>query len=92
MKRLVLSKDFQKQIDDLSPSDQEKIHKTLKSLLNSVKQGGMPKGLGFKKLSHDKYEIRVDLKTRTVLKDDGDALVLLLAGNHDQIKKYLKNI
>ena len=92
MRRLVVSKDFQKQIDGLSETEREKIQKTLKVLLASVKQGAMPKGLGFKKLDRDKYEIRVDIKTRIVLKVDEDAFILLLAGSHDQIKKHLKNL
>ena len=90
MRRLVASKDFENQVDDLPILDQEKIQKAVKTLLVSMKDGVTPKGLGLKKLAHDKYEIRVDLKTRIVLKDDGNVLVLILVGSHDQIKKHLK--
>ncbi len=43
----------------------------------------------YKKLRHDFYEAGVEGKLRIVLKKDGSKCVAILAGNHDQIKKFL---
>ena len=91
MKNLAVSKRFQKELKKLSTTEQEKVREVLKTLLHALKSGHMPAGLGFKKINSDKYEIRVDLKTRIALKSEGDTLTGHLIGNHEQIKDFLKN-
>ena len=43
----------------------------------------------YKKLRHDFYEAGVEGKLRVVLRKDGSNCVAILAGNHDQIKRFL---
>lgn len=43
----------------------------------------------YKKLRHDFYEAGVEGKLRIVLRKDGSLCTAILAGNHDQIKKFL---
>jgi hypothetical protein len=43
----------------------------------------------YKKLRHDFYEAGVEGKLRIVLRKDGSNCVAILAGNHDQIRKFL---
>ena len=43
----------------------------------------------YKKLRYDFYEAGVEGKLRVVLRKDGTNCVAILAGNHDQIKKFL---
>jgi len=43
----------------------------------------------YKKLRHDFYEAGVEGKLRVVLRKDGSNCVAILAGNHDQIRKFL---
>ncbi len=90
MKNLAISNHFQKEFRKLSSVDQEKVREALKKLLHALKSGHMPAELGFKKINGDKYEIRVDLKTRIAIKSEGDTLVCHLIGSHNDIKRYLK--
>ena len=88
---LVSSRHFQKQLETLPIQDQEKVLKALKTLRESLENNRLQKGLGFKKIGHDRYEIRVDLKTRIGLKQNGETFVADLVGNHEDIRNFLKN-
>ena len=52
--------------------------------------GNIPVGYGFKKINGDKYEIRVDLRIRVVMKAEGDTLVCHVIGDHEDVKRYLR--
>ena len=82
MKRLAVTSHFQKQLKKLHRQEQEKAAQALKQLLEGLKSGEMPIGLGFKKINGDKYEVRVDIRRRIVLKADGDTLVCHLLSFH----------
>ena len=90
MKRLAVSSRFQQQLRKLPPRDQQKAATALKDLLSTFSSGQLPPGLGFKKINGDKYELRVDIRLRIVMKSDGDTLVCHLIGNHDDVKRYLR--
>jgi hypothetical protein len=51
----------------------------------------MPYGSGFKKINHDKFEFRVDIRIRVILKVEGDDYYLVLVGNHDDVRRYLRS-
>ncbi|MDO8748994.1 MAG: hypothetical protein Q7J72_07785 [Candidatus Omnitrophota bacterium] len=48
-------------------------------------------GIGLKKLSLRLWEVRAGIDLRVVFSIDSDALSLVFAGNHDEIRKYLKH-
>ena len=90
MKRLAVSRQFQKQLRKLPANDQRKAATALKQLLGALQSGHRPPGLGFKKINGDKYELRVDLRLRIVMQADADTLVCHLVGNHDEVRRYLR--
>jgi len=61
-------------------------------LNNFLVTGILPKGLGFKKLIDDLYELRVDIRLRVILKIEKDIVFLVLVGSHNDIKRYLKKV
>ncbi len=91
MRKLSVSGHFQKQLKKLHRQDQEKVTAALKTFLEKLQGGSLPAGLGFKKINGDKYEIRVDLHNRIVMKLDGDTFVCHLVGNHEAVKRYLRD-
>lgn len=91
MKQLAVSSHFQKQLRKLPRQNQEKATEALKKLLESLSTGKMAAGLGFKKINGDKYEIRVDIRNRIVMKAESDTLVCHLIGNHETVKRYLRD-
>ena len=90
MKHLAFSKHFHRQLKKLSIQDQEKIAKKLKDFLLFLPKSRIPIGFGFKKINGDKYEIRVDIKLRIIMKLESDTLVCHVVGNHEEVKRYLK--
>ena len=89
MRHLAVSKHFQKQLRHLSHQDQAKAAEALKNLLAALRHGEIPKGLGFKKINGDKYEIRVGLRIRIAMKAEQDTLVCHVIGDHEAIRHYL---
>ena len=48
-------------------------------------------GTDIRRLGRSHFECRVDVHLRLVFKRERDALVFVLAGNHDDVQAYLKN-
>ena len=91
MKKLAVSQHFQKQLKKLSRHDQQKVASTLKQFLEHLNRNDLPLGLGLKKINGDKYEIRVDIRTRIVMKLEEDTFVCHLVGNHEDVRRYLRD-
>lgn len=49
------------------------------------------KGIGMKRLKGDCWEIRHGIKTRIIFRWSADLVEFILAGSHDEVKRYLKN-
>jgi len=52
----------------------------------------MHSGLGIRRLKRDYFEFRVDRDTRILFKLEGSTAAILLMGNHDDIRRYIKNL
>lgn len=91
MKRLAVSQHFQKQLKKLSRQDQHKVAWVLKEFLEHLGRGAVPVGMGFKKINGNKYEIRVDIRTRIVMRMEGDTFVCHVVGGHDAVKRFLRD-
>ena len=91
MRRVVPLPSFERSVKRLSPQDKKKLVEGLEKFNQFLVSGQPSPGLGFKKINHDKYEIRVDIRIRVVLKAEGDAFYLVLAGNHDEVRQYLRD-
>jgi len=49
-------------------------------------------GIGLKRLKGDYWEVRKGRKTRIIFRWSKDLVEFILAGSHDQIKRYLKRL
>ncbi len=81
---------FLKQLQKLRGREARAAEEALVAFEYFVRTGEMSAGLGFKKLALDKFEIRVDLKNRIVMKKIGADYYLALYGNHNEIERFLK--
>lgn len=90
MRRLAFSNRFQTQLRKLPPQDQRKTAAVLERFLTALAEHQISAGLGLKKINGDKYELRVDLRLRIVMKMDGDTFVCHLIGNHEDVRRYLR--
>ncbi|MDD5432674.1 MAG: hypothetical protein PHO70_06805 [Candidatus Omnitrophica bacterium] len=48
------------------------------------------KGIGLKRLKGDYWEVRHGLKTRLIFRWNKDLVEFILAGNHEDIKRFLR--
>ena len=90
MRQLVASNHFRKQLKRLSAHDQQQVTTALKEFLAALTVGQLPTGYGFKKINHDKHELRLDIRTRIVMKAEGDTLVCHVIGDHEDVRRYLR--
>ena len=90
MKKVAILPSFERSVRKLIPFERKKIAQTLDEFNRFLVTGIPSCGFGFKKIGINKFEFRVDLKLRVVVKEEGDIYFLVLAGTHDQICRYLR--
>jgi hypothetical protein len=90
MKDILSLGSFERSLKRLDPPDLRKVVLVLEKFNDFAVTGELPAGLGFKKLRADLFEIRVDIRLRILIKIDSTAFYLVLAGNHDDIHRYLR--
>jgi len=91
MKQIVILPSFERSLRKLTPAQKKQVTECLEVFNQFLISGHMPYGLGFKKINHDKFEFRVDIRIRIILKVEGNDYYLVLVGNHDDVRKYLKS-
>ncbi|MDD5422691.1 MAG: hypothetical protein PHT32_04640 [Candidatus Omnitrophica bacterium] len=91
MKRILILSSFERSVKKLTRQDKDNLAESLEGFNSFLLSGEAPAGLGFKKINHDKYEFRIDIRLRVVVKVEGGDYYLVLAGNHDEVKRYLRH-
>lgn len=89
MKKVLVLSSFERAIKRLSSQEKERLKKALEQFNDFLLTGRFPYGLRFKKINKDKYEFRVDLRLRVVVKEEKDVFYLVLVGDHNEIRRYL---
>ncbi len=90
MKPVVVLASFERSLKRLDPQDQEKVIAALEDFLQSRALGALRPGHGFKKLDRTKYEFRVDIRLRVLLREVPEAICLFFVGGHDDVRRLLK--
>jgi mRNA-degrading endonuclease RelE of RelBE toxin-antitoxin system len=82
---------FDRSVKALNQRDKKAI-KNLCELLIDVLAGKtqLSKGAGLKRLKNDFWEIRRGIKQRIIFQWQNDDVKFILAGNHDRIRKFLR--
>ena len=91
MKQIVVLPSFERSLKKFNPFDKKKIIQALERFNEFLTSGHLLVGLGLKKINHDKYEFRVDIRLRVILKTEGNIFYLVFVGNHDDVRKYLRD-
>lgn len=91
MKRILILPSFERSVKKLAHQDKDNLAKSLEGFNLFLLSGEAPAGFGFKKINHDKYEFRVNIRLRVVVKIKGEDYYLVLSGNHDEVKRYLRH-
>ncbi len=70
---------------------QEKTWYQLHTFLEHLGTPTKPKSLWLKKLLHGNFEISVNMDLRVLFQLHGDAIVLVLLGDHEDVRRYLRH-
>ena len=81
---------FQRGFERLPKHLQEKTWYQLQTFAEHVGSPRKPKSLRLKKLSHGNFEISINMDLRILFQLHGDALVLVLLGDHEDVHRYLR--
>ena len=83
---------FDKVFKKLGLNRQEEVINAISMLMDFFENGKKARGLGLKNLRENYWEIRVNVKDRIIFTLQKDKVAFIIAGDHDEIKKFLRNI
>jgi len=83
---------FDRSVKRFHGPGKEEIKKVATQLIDMLSQDReIHKGLGLKRLHGNFWEVRKGLKTRILFRWKGDLVEFILAGDHDDVKRFLRN-
>ena len=83
---------FDRSIKSLSQTEKIEVKEAAFQLIDVLsKDRQIHQGLGLKRLMGNFWEVRKGLKARILFRWTGDLIEFIFAGNHDDIKRFLKN-
>ena len=91
MKKVVILPSFERSVKKLASEERRRLAESLEQFNLFLLYGRAPFGFRFKKINHDKYEFRIDIRLRVIIKEEDDVYYLVLVGSHDQVRKYLRH-
>jgi Txe/YoeB family toxin of Txe-Axe toxin-antitoxin module len=83
---------FEKVFKKLGLNRQEEVINAISILMDFFENRKKAKGLGLKNLRENYWEIRINVKDRIIFTLEKDKVAFIIADNHDEIKKFLRNI
>jgi len=84
---------FERSIKALSPNEKAEVKESASQLIDILaKDRQIYQGLGLKRLRGDFWEARKGIKARILFRWQGDLVEFVLAGTHDDVKRFLKNL
>jgi len=92
LKPLELSESFRNCVRAYPRETRRKIGAALQQLERDFGHPHLHRGLGVRKLTGKFFEIRAGLDVRLIFQNRAESLLFLMAGNHDQIRKFLRGL
>ena len=90
MKPLELPEAFRQAVRNYPKETRGKIGRALQAVESDFGHPHRHRGLGIRKLSPTFFEIRVGLDIRLIFQNRPDALLFVMAGNHDEVQAFLR--
>ena len=84
---------FDRSIKSLPPIEKTEVKEAASQLIEVLSRDRqIYQGLGLKRLAKDYWEARQGIKVRMLFRWTGDLIEFVMAGNHDDVKRFLKNL
>ena len=90
--KYIVFRSFVEKFDAYQKEEQEIITASLDKIKGYIETNQAPYGLRIKRLSQRIYEARVNIHIRIAYFRDRDIVKFFCLGNHDDIKRCLKNL
>ena len=87
-----LSSRFKAQVRTLSDERIEQVSQAMALLSEAFGKPHLHRGLGIRRLKKDYFEFRAGRDTRVMFKLEGSTATLVMAGNHDEVRRFLKSV
>ena len=81
---------FDEAVRALPEDRKRRIKKALTMAAMFFETGNLPHGLGMKPLGRGLWEIRAGLQERIIFLKQEESVEFLLAGSHDEVRRFLK--
>ena len=82
---------FDRLYGKLDAPGKEGVDDAIETLLSALAVGKIPHGLGLKRLKDDLWEVRVGLHLRVGFRMNKSSIAFGVVGDHDTIKRFLRN-
>lgn len=83
---------FDRSLRRLPPDRKARVKEAVKQLVVFFETREQPQGLGLKHLRGDFWEVRASLADRIIFRLSGDLVEFVLAGDHDDIRRFLRAV
>jgi mRNA-degrading endonuclease RelE of RelBE toxin-antitoxin system len=90
MRNIHILPSFERAVKQLSPLEKKQLGQSLDTFNTFLLTGKPSFGLRLKKINHDNYEFRINLKLRVIVRIEDEDIYLVLVGSHDDVKRYLR--
>lgn len=91
--RIEFKSSFERSIKALNPDDKQEIKNVTADLIDILSMDKpLHEGLGLKRLQGPYWEVRKGLRVRILFRWQKDLVEFVLAGNHEDIRRFLKSI
>lgn len=81
---------FRKDFEDLPERDQDAAEDAIAQLQGVIGLPHRHSGIGIRKLASNILELRVGLRIRVLFQPTSQGILLLMVGDHDQVRNFLK--
>lgn len=83
---------FERSLKGFDETRKERVKKAIRLAVAFFETGQLSQGIGLKPLRSEFWEIRAGLADRVIFRKGKDAVEFVLAGSHDEIKRFLKRV
>jgi len=83
---------FERSVRRLPADRKARVKSAVEQLILFFETRQQPQGLGLKRLRRDFWEFRAGLGDRIIFRITGDLVEFVIAGNHDEICRFLRDL
>ena len=89
--RIETAKSFGRSLRRRTDDELKSVASAMQSAAATFGRTHLHTGIDIRRLGRNHFECRVGIDLRLVFRSERDALVFVLAGNHDEVRAFLKN-